>query len=93
VSVVGEYRRILGDFVSAVRASPTVPAEHLASDFAAAEIERAGDVSRAAETALRLLANVSPDVIQGFPGPAEQARFVEMRDHLTAICRAILGRP
>jgi len=93
VSVVGEYRRILGDFVSALRASRTGSAERLASELAAAEIERAGDVSRAAETALRLLADVSPDVLEGFPGAAEHTRFVEMRKHLTAVCRAILGRP
>ena len=91
MSVVGEYERILGDFLAALKASQTEFATHFAKRLANAEISRAGNVSRAAERALELLSEVAGDKVTGFPGPLERDRFREERERFLAICRIVLG--
>ena len=87
MSVRGEFKRLLGDLLAALRDAD------LASDTERALdplLERAqDDLSGAAETALALLA---PLDARAFADPLLRKRFEESLERLEAVCRIILGR-
>ena len=87
MSVRGEFKRLLGDLLAALRDA------NLARDTERALqplLERAqDDLSGAAETALALLARLDA---RAFSDPALRERFEESHERLDAVCRIILGR-
>jgi len=88
MSVRSEFRRILGDVLSALRDA------ELAPDTAALLeplLERAGDdLSGAAEAALALLPRL---YAVAFSDTAVRRRFEDAFERLETVCRIILGRP
>jgi hypothetical protein len=87
MSVRGEFKRLLGDLLAALRDAD------LARDTGRALeplLERArDDLSGAAETALALLQELDA---REFSDPAVRERFEEAHERLGAVCRIILGR-
>ena len=87
MSVRGEFKRLLGDLLAALRDAG------LASDTARALeplIERAQeDLSGAAETALALLPRIDA---RAFTDSELRRRYDDARERLDAVCRIILGR-
>jgi hypothetical protein len=87
MSVRGEFKRLLGDLLAALRDAD------LASDTERALdplLERAqDDLSGAAESALALLARLDA---RAFADPLLRKRFEESLERLEAVCRIILGR-
>jgi hypothetical protein len=88
MSVRGEFRRILGDLLAALRDGGLAP------DTAAALeplLERSHeDLSGAAEAALAQLALLHAGA---FSDTAVRRRFEDAFERLEAVCRIILGRP
>ncbi len=87
MSVRGEFRRILGDLLSALRDAG------LAHDTARAlepllELAR-DDLSGAAEAALAHLPRLDA---RAFPDAAVRRRFEDAIERLEAVCRIILGK-
>jgi hypothetical protein len=87
MSVRGEFRRLLGDLLAALREAG------LARDIVGALeplLERAHeDLSGAAEAALVLLPQLDA---RAFSDTALRRRFEDAFERLDAVCRAILGK-
>jgi hypothetical protein len=87
MSVRGEFRRLLGDLLAALREAALAP------DAAAALeplIERAReDLTGAAAAALVQLARIDA---RAFTDTALRRRFEDAHERLEAVCRIILGR-
>jgi hypothetical protein len=87
MSVRGEFRRLLGDLVAALRDAGVARATVSALEPL---LERSReDLSGAAEAALALLAKLDAS---SFSDPAQQRRFEDAFERLEAVCRIILGR-
>lgn len=91
MSVVGEYQRILGDFLAVLKTSDAERAGQLTAQLAKADVEVAGSVSEAARRCLELLGDLAPDTVTGFSSDDGHKLFVEALEHLLSVCRAILG--
>ena len=87
MSVRGEFRRLLGDLLAALRdAGLARDAERALEPL----LERAAhDLSGAAETALALLPQLDA---RDFSDGSLRRRFEDSLERLDAVCRIILGR-
>jgi hypothetical protein len=87
MSVRGEFKRLLGDLLAALRDADL--ARDTASELEPL-IERAqDDLIGAADTALALLPRLDA---RAFSDPLVRKRFEESFERLEAVCRIILGR-
>ncbi len=88
MSVRGEFRRILGDLLAALRDAGLAPDTATALEPL---LERAGDdLSGAAEAALAVLPRLRAGA---FSDTAVRRRFEDAFERLEAVCRIIVGRP
>lgn len=87
MSVRGEFRRILGDLLAALRDADLAPDTAVALERL---VELADDdLSGAAEAALALLPRLDA---RAFDDPEARRRFADIHERLEAVCRIILGR-
>jgi hypothetical protein len=88
MSVRGEFRRILGDVVAALRAHGEGRSPGALVDALDRQAERAeDDLSGAAERALEILPSLPR------PDRERDAALGDAAERLEAICKIILGRP
>lgn len=90
MSVTGEFQRVSGECVAFLRRCGGDGAEAWVEEFASASHEAASNLSRAARRALAALETTQD--APPFGSDLEHEEFVRLREHLTAICHAILGR-
>jgi hypothetical protein len=89
MSVQGEFQRIAADAIAFLEGSSDASARELAAALREAASRGAKDVSRGAAEVLDLLAARGRPA---FTSSTEREAFERCEDHLTSICRVILGR-
>ena len=92
MSVRGEFLRVLGSLIEFLEASQARGAESAAGTLRGLHGEEVRDLSVLAESALDACAPGGLVDGVGYTTASERERADENREHLAAICRAILGR-
>ncbi len=92
MSVVGEYRRILGDLSATLAASSSSSAQRFGRALDQAKVERAPHVTAAAERALAIIEGEHTLAASELGNTIERERITDQLDHFVAICRVVLGR-
>lgn len=89
MSVSGEFHRVLADCLALLGASGVGNAEGWTAPLAAAAQRSREDLSAAARRVLEVL--VQSRAGPSFPSELEKEQFDQLREHLEAICQAIVG--
>lgn len=90
MSVQGEFQRILGELQGFLRRTAAPGSERWTEALERAAEQGREDVSAGAEHALHLLQGEGP--APSFASDLEIEEFARLQEHLTTLCRAVLGR-
>jgi len=92
MSVLSEFLRLLADCVDTLRSPGATGAARWATALEDAGDRGPDDLQQAAARVLDLLESESDSTAPGFDSELEHEEFERRREHLSSLCRVILGR-
>lgn len=89
MSVQGEFQRVLGDTLAFLREASAGGAERWSRELSSIALGAREDLSAGAERLLAFLGEAAPPELSS---ELQRQEFARQEDHLSQICRVILGR-